>query len=124
MVISPYKLVVSKVGDVNLEEASFTITNVSDEELDLSLVSQPPGYFQLDLPERIGAGEAAECNVSINRRYLADSFEKSLTFEFSDAAKSRFTLPIVRRFIKQKKAASKTQPDKPTAVKTGTAGGH
>ncbi|MDD4052927.1 MAG: hypothetical protein PHR28_13660, partial [candidate division Zixibacteria bacterium] len=37
--------------------------------------------------------------LKVNREYLAEPFEKSVTLELTDASKTRFTIPVVRRFI-------------------------
>ncbi len=76
----------------------------------MTLVSLPRGYFQLDLPDKIPAGQAAECNLKVNPEYLKNSFEKSLTLEFNDASKSRFSIPVVRRLIGQKKTSKPATP--------------
>ena len=95
----PYKLWVSRAGEVEIDEAKFEMTNVSDAPLDVTLASQPPGYFQVDFPKTIKAGETAQCKLKVNPEYLGGPFEKSITFEFGDNAHSRFTIPVVRRFI-------------------------
>ncbi len=103
-----------------MDRAFFKITNVSDEDLDMKLVSAPYGYFQLDLPDVIKAGESVECKLMVNPEYLEKTFEKSLTFEFSDATKTRFSVPIVRRLIGQRKAVKSTAPVNPkTGAKSG-----
>lgn len=114
----PYKLWVSRAGEVDVDEAKFEITNVSDADLEISLVGQPPGYFEVMFPEKVKAGESAECKLKVNPEFLSDAFEKSITFEFSDNAHSRFTVPVVRRFIGQ--GAQKA----PSANPEGDGGGH
>jgi hypothetical protein len=97
--IKPYKLYVSRAGEIEVDEAVFDITNVSDANLGLSVVGQPPGYFEVELPENIIPGESAECKLKVNPEFLEGAFEKSITIELTDNAKSRFTIPVVRRLI-------------------------
>ena len=117
LTITPYKLFVSKAGEVEIDEATFTLTNVSDQDLDIAIVSQPYHYFALDIPQKIAAGQAAECKLKVNPNKLGGSFEKSITLELSDPSKTRFTIPIVRRLIGQKAAAP--QAGTPQTPKTG-----
>jgi hypothetical protein len=97
--IKPYKLYVSRAGEIEVDEARFNINNVSDAELGISVVGVPPGYFQVDIPESVGSGQSVECKVKVNPEFLETAFEKSITIELSDAAHSRFTIPVVRRLI-------------------------
>ena len=99
IVIKPYRLYVSKAGEVEVDESKFNVTNVFDEELKIKIVSQPPGYFDIKIPEAVKAGATAECMLKVNPEYLAGAFEKSVTIELSDKAQTRFTIPVVRRLI-------------------------
>ncbi|MEZ5359187.1 MAG: DUF1573 domain-containing protein [Candidatus Zixiibacteriota bacterium] len=103
--MNPAIVTVNQTDDNRTNEASFTITNVSDTPLELAVVSQPPGYFTLNVPDKIESGKSADCRVKINAQYLSESFQKSLTFEFSDISKTRFTVPIVQKIIKGGKTA-------------------
>lgn len=103
--IKPYKLNVSKLDSFDIDDAVFTVTNVSDADLGVTVVSQPPGYFKIDIPGKIKAGEKAECLLTVNPEYLADAFDKSITLELDDASKTRFTIPVVRKFHGGQKAA-------------------
>lgn len=113
IVINPYRLYVSKAGEVEVDEAKFTITNVSDQDVDLSIVSQPYGYFKLDIPDKIKAGKSVEAKLKVNEEFLSSAFEKSITLEVGDMAQSRFSIPVIRRFIGTQKPAAQE-----------TAGGH
>jgi hypothetical protein len=99
IVIKPYRLFVSKADTIEIDEAKFTIQNVSDQALGVNIASAPYGYFQLTLPKTLKAGETAECRLKVNREFLSEPFEKSVTLELTDASKTRFTIPVVRRFI-------------------------
>ncbi len=99
IVVNPYKIFVSRAGAVEVDETTFTITNVSDASLDLSLVSLPSGFFNVELPETIASGESAICKIKVIPEFLEQAFEKSFTVELSDDSKSRFTVPIQRRLI-------------------------
>jgi len=74
----------------------FTINNVSDEDLSLSLIAYPSEYAEIELPEKVEAGKMAEGKLKIREDKLDESFEKSFTFELGDEEATRFTLPIKR----------------------------
>ncbi len=111
--LKPYKIYVSRAGKVEVDFAKFTVRNVSDADLGLSVVGQPSGYFDLEVPESVPAGDSVQCKLTVNPEFLETTFEKSITLELSDAAHSRFTIPVVRRLIgPQKTAATNPAPDK------------
>lgn len=118
IVIKPYRLYVSKADTIEIDEASFTIQNVSDQPLGIDVAGAPQGYFQLTLPKTLKAGETAECKLKVNAAHLAEPFEKSVTLELTDASKTRFTIPVIRRFI------GGTRPAASASQAAGTAGGH
>lgn len=125
VVLSPHIVAVNQTTAQQVNEATFEIMNVSDEDLDLTLVSQPPGYFTLDLPEKIESGKTAECRIKIDANHLDKAFQKSITFEFSDVSKSRFTLPIVQKVLGQQSSTRPVSPgNKATMVTTGKKSGH
>jgi hypothetical protein len=97
--IKPYRIYVSRAGEVEVDVGKFNITNVSDQDLNVSVVGSPPGYFQVEIPETVKAGESAECKLKVNPEFLETAFEKSITLELSDAAQTRFTVPVIRRLI-------------------------
>ncbi|MCK5126755.1 MAG: DUF1573 domain-containing protein [candidate division Zixibacteria bacterium] len=99
LVYKPFKVHVSKAGEVDITSAKFTISNLSEKEISLTLVSVPPGYFSVEFPDNIKAGETVECKLSLTESVLGHAFEKSITFQTNDEAKTRFTLPVVRRII-------------------------
>jgi hypothetical protein len=99
-VINPFRIDVSKFGQVeDRTEASFNISNISKEDLNISLVYMPEGYFEITLPDKVEAGKSAEATVKVIGDYIDQEFEKSVTFELSDTNKTRFTVPI-RRIIR------------------------
>ncbi|MEZ5359185.1 MAG: DUF1573 domain-containing protein [Candidatus Zixiibacteriota bacterium] len=98
-VFQPYRLFVSRAGGVDITEADFTIENVSDKAISVKVVSSPNGYFKIDLPDKIDPGQKADCKLTIDKSFLENAFEKSVTFEFDDENHTRFSLPIIRRLI-------------------------
>lgn len=111
--VIPYRLSVSRADTIEINEAKFKITNVSDQPLEVKLVDTPPEYFKITLPATIDPGQSAEGDLELNPAYLGESFEKSITLEVSDAAHTRFTIPVIRRFIGagRPQPAAQTKPD-------------
>ena len=99
VVIKPYRVYVSRAGDIEIDEGTFKIVNVSPDDLKLSLVDYPADYFSLDLPKDIKPGDTAFCKLKVVPDKLPEEFFKSFTIEFNDSNASRFTIPVVRRFI-------------------------
>ena len=98
IIVKPYKLDVSQFGDRVRDRMKFTVSNVSDKEVTLSLVAGMPNFAQIDLPKKIGAGQSASGELKLLPSVLEKSFEKSFTIEVQgDAPKGiRFTVPVKR----------------------------
>ena len=99
MVFKPFKIFVSRAGEIDIDSAAFTIANTSDQDLSLKIISAPQGYFTINVPKTIKIGDTADCAIKVNPEYMAYPFEKSITFEANNPQKTRFTLPVIRRFI-------------------------
>lgn len=78
-------------------DVRFEITNVSDADLRVQLIDKSCECFDLKLPETIGAGETVRGLISMKNASSKKPFEKSFTIEVEDEAKTRFTIPIVRK---------------------------
>lgn len=74
----------------------FTIVNVSESDIKLSLIAGIPDIASIELPKSIAAGKSASGLVTINPDALDIDFEKSFTFEADDDASTRFTIPVKR----------------------------
>ncbi len=109
-ILRPYKLDLTQFGDKIRDEMTFKISNVSDKDLDLTMIWYAEEYFEVDLPKSIGAGQMTEAKVKLTKEAIGKAFEKSFTFEFNDEMQSRFTVPVKRtlRAASQQAAATKT----------------
>jgi len=96
VVITPYKIDMSQFSDKVIDEAEFTINNVSEQVLDISMIAYAKDYFSVEFPDKIQPGKSASGKIKINKDYLAKSFDKSFTFELNDQQTSRFTVPVKR----------------------------
>jgi len=96
VIVKPYKLDISQFGEKKRNEMKFTITNVSEQDLKIRLIDLAEDMFEVTVVENIGAGETAEGVLRIRPEAVDMPFEKSFTFECSDDASSRFTVPVKR----------------------------
>lgn len=94
IIITPYKLTLGQFTDKQRKERSFTIENISTDEIPIRLIAHPSDLFAVDLPAEIGPQSAAECSLVLKEAGLTRSFEKSFTIELGDAKKTRFTIPV------------------------------
>ncbi len=97
LIIKPYKLDISQFSPTKVrDEMKFNITNVSDKDLTVTLISKPEGVFDLQLPDRVEAGKSAQGILKLRPDAIETSFEKSFTIELNDDKTSRFTIPVKR----------------------------
>jgi hypothetical protein len=96
LVIDPYKLDMTQLGDKVRDEMSFTIKNVTDQKLALSVVSLPANFFRLEIPASVAPGATVEGKLKLDKSAIDQDFEKSFTLELSDAGHTRFTVPVKR----------------------------
>lgn len=97
VVLKPFKFDIIGSNDTTAVQLEFTINNVSRQTLTPRLVSSPKSLLSVSLPELIPPGRSGQATVKIKGAGLNETFEKSITLEFDDPAKSRFTVPIAHR---------------------------
>ena len=105
VVVKPYKLDISQFGERVRDRMNFTITNVSEEDVTLSLLAGMPGYATISLPAMIKAGQSGRGEIILNPGVLDKNLEKSFTFEAGGEVKARFTVPV-KRSVKKPAATS------------------
>lgn len=101
LVISPYKIDLSQLGDKVIDQSPITFKNVSEQTLDIHLIAEEGDYFDLDLPKQIGPGQQVEGKVTLRASAGTMSFDKSFTIEATppgngNGAAARFTVPVKR----------------------------
>jgi hypothetical protein len=99
IVIEPYKLDLSQFSEKVVNKKKFSIRNVSDQKLDVVLVSTRDDFFKLKLPKSIKPGKTEEGELELIKEAYGESFEKSVTIEVvgaDDEQAVRFTIPVKR----------------------------
>jgi hypothetical protein len=107
--LKPYKLDISQYGETVRDRGTISLTNLTAEDLELTLVCGPEGYGKLSLPEKVKAGGTVKVELVLDEAVLGESFEKSFTFELSDEHHSRYTVPV-RRTVRDPNARQLTAP--------------
>jgi hypothetical protein len=78
---------------------SIAIKNVTDAEMNLELIASPAGNgISVEVPSGpIEPGASMMIAVKIDRGVADDLFTRSFTFQASDTANTRFTVPIEKK---------------------------
>ncbi|MFQ6008146.1 MAG: DUF1573 domain-containing protein [Candidatus Zixiibacteriota bacterium] len=106
--LSPYNLDVSQFTERPRRKAKFLIQNKGDQDYELTLVDWSRQYFDVELPQKVKAGETVEGLVIVHQDKINSEFEQSLTFEINDEKHTRYTLPVKRMYrIKKRTDTSK-----------------
>jgi hypothetical protein len=114
VIIRPYKLDISQFGEKVRDRMKFTISNVSDKEVQINLIAGLPKHAEISLPKKIGAGQSGSGEVRLLPAALEQSFEKSFTFEVKADSSVRFTVPIKRSVKKAEVDTAKTATTPPS----------
>lgn len=99
IVINPYRIFVSKAGKTDVTTATFTITNISNSDLKLSVIDKPRGIYKLSVPKLVKAKSTVTCRLRLLPGQISSTFENCFTIELGDSTKTRFTIPVTRRII-------------------------
>ena len=96
LVISPARLDISQPTAIVRDSLSFSLENVTDQPVSISVVDCPADYIEPDLPLSVSARGTVEGVVRVRSGALDQSFEKSITIELDDTLETRFTIPVKR----------------------------
>jgi hypothetical protein len=107
--LDPFKLDISQYGEAVRDRAKFSLTNVSDQELAITIVAPPDEFGVLTMPGKIGPGETVEAELVLKPGRLGEELEKSFTFQVNDEYSTRYTIPV-RRKLKDPNAVQFTAP--------------
>nr|MBN2277056.1 hypothetical protein [candidate division Zixibacteria bacterium] len=96
IIIKPYKFDISQFGEKERRKLEFELINMSENDLEVSLIDMPVNMFKVKMPKKVKAGKTEKGEIELFDKYVTDEFQKSLTIELSDKNKTRFTIPVKR----------------------------
>jgi hypothetical protein len=105
IVFMPYKFDISQYGEKDRPYLEFTVKNISNQPVGISLIDAPPDMFKIHYPKKLKPGQTGKGKIEIAKAFVGHEFEKSITFQFSDKDNTHFTIPV-RRVIRIPEADS------------------
>ncbi len=102
LTLTPFRLDVSQFTKKTRRKASFSVENHTDVSYKITLIDHGQS-FDVELPPEIGASATIEGVVTVHEDAVETDFEQSLTFELDDDGKTRYSVPVKRKFRPQKK---------------------
>ena len=85
---------------LDVDSIGFRIYNDKDHEVSIRVISQPIDGLEIALPELIEPKSEGFGFARLRPEYKEKEFDCSVTFEMSDEAKSRFTVPVRRKIYR------------------------
>lgn len=97
------------------EVQSVTLKNVSESPVNISIIARPNGFVDLEMSDKeIMPGKTKDLKFRISPEFTGKEFTKSFTFACTNAAKTRYSIPVV---LAAQVAAVAPPLQKPTATK-------
>ena len=103
VLILPYKLEFSRLGAMSIDSISFVMTNYSDRDFELELVSVLPDEVEIFIPDSLGAREEKTGYVKVIPSFQNSEFLTSITIQLTNATnyQKRITIPIRRKIYSE-----------------------
>ncbi|MBD3403881.1 DUF1573 domain-containing protein [candidate division GN15 bacterium] len=96
LMIKPPKVDVSQFTEAPRRRARFQIVNASERDYKITLIDHAFNNFELDLPDKVKAGETVDATVTVYEDLIDEEFEQSVTFAIDDEFNTRYTVPVKR----------------------------
>jgi hypothetical protein len=79
------------------DEYPVYVKNISDQTLQVSLVSSDPEVMEVQLPDKVKPGDKAHISLKLKNleEYQIPGFGKSFTIQLSDDDNTRYTIPVL-----------------------------
>lgn len=118
LVITPHMLDLSPIGDTIPDSCPYTIRNVTTNQVQMSVVSTEPDLFSFAVPRSIAPGGEYAGMLYLTATGKAGNFFKSVTFEGTTGAATRFTIGVVRQTLggASESPGSESSSDCPNAL--------
>jgi hypothetical protein len=98
LVLVPSVLDVSQFTEIPRRKGKFLIKNVSDRDYTIKPIDWARDYFDIDLPEKVKAGETVQGTVEVHEDKIPEEFTHSLTFQIDDNEGTYYSLPVQRSY--------------------------
>ncbi len=108
------------IGEEEKNTYEIEVTNVSEEELSMDLVSTSYSYFDVKLPGKVKPGKSDKIEIELlnPEAHGTQGFNKSFTIELSDSASTRFTIPVTYQEEKKQATVSHSSRSRGSAGST------
>ena len=98
VVVQPDLLDVSQYTEKERRRASFHLVNRSDEDFAVTAIDTSLLAFEVNVPDKLKAGETIEGKLRVRKDRVEDDFEESVTFRLDGKESYYVTLPVQRRY--------------------------
>jgi len=99
VVIKPAVVDVSQFGEQPRRRARFLIENRLDKDLNIQVVDSSLKSFTVEIPEKVKARDSVSGLIIVRKDAVDTEFEESITIEFDDEDRSRYSIPVKRMYL-------------------------
>lgn len=96
--VSPFKCELTKIRDHSIEEVEFTLTNRTDKDLSIILLTPLVDECLIEMPQTIPANGTANGKIKVKDEFLDKEFKGSVTIQLNDNKETRISIPFRRIF--------------------------
>ncbi len=97
--ITPYKCELSKINDISINEVEFTLTNRTDQDLQITLLTPSVDECIIEMPLMIAANGKAVGKIKVKDEFLDKEFKGSITIVFDNTNNTRISIPYRRKIF-------------------------
>ncbi len=95
--LKPYRFEFGRTSRGDIDSIGFTVTNHSDEDLTIDVISAPDSGVDVVMPNAVPAGGQATGYALLQKEAKDTEFETSLTIMVSDPKSTHLSVPIRRK---------------------------
>ena len=95
--VSPFKCELSKIKEKSIDELEFTLTNRTEDDLQVSIVSSSIEECIIEIPQSLAALGKVVCVIKVKDEFLDKEFKGSVTIQLDNSDNTRITIPYRRK---------------------------
>ncbi len=95
--VSPYKCEFTKLRNNDVKEVNFTLTNQTDIDMNISLLTNSVDECIVNVPLMIPASGKAVGSIKVKDEFLDKEFKGSITILFDNKDNTRISIPFRRK---------------------------